>query len=91
MIIEKDRVPLSDSLRSLNFEQHDEWILYGGQYFELVGTVPPQAFDLLKKKCSDEGISLTKIGHVEAGPSEVLLIHNGKKTKLKKSGFNHFK
>ncbi|UAL52558.1 thiamine-phosphate kinase [Metabacillus dongyingensis] len=91
MIIEKDRVPLSDSLRSLNFEQLDEWILYGGEDFELVGTVPPSAFDLLQKKCTDEGISLTKIGHVEAGPSEVLLIHNGKQTKLKKSGFNHFK
>jgi thiamine-monophosphate kinase len=91
MIIEKDRVPLSDSLRSLNFEQHDEWILYGGEDFELVGTVPPSAFDLLQKKCTEEGISLTKIGHVEVGPSEVLLIHNGKQTKLKKSGFNHFK
>ncbi|WP_191557750.1 thiamine-phosphate kinase [Metabacillus idriensis] len=91
MVIEKDRVPLSDSLRSLHSEQLDEWILYGGEDFELVGTVPPAAFDLLQKKCSEEGISLTRIGHVEAGSSEVLLLHNGKKTKLEKSGYNHFK
>ncbi|MGG4489998.1 thiamine-phosphate kinase [Metabacillus idriensis] len=91
MVIEKDLVPLSDSLRSLHSEQLDEWILYGGEDFELVGTVPLAAFDLLQMKCSEEGISLTRIGHVEAGSSEVLLLHNGKKTKLKKSGYNHFK
>lgn len=91
MVIEKDKIPLSDSIRSLDSNQLDEWILYGGEDFELVGTVPPTEFGLLQKKCRDEGISLTKIGHAEAGSPEVLLIHNGKKTKLYKSGYNHFK
>ncbi|WP_191559320.1 thiamine-phosphate kinase [Metabacillus idriensis] len=91
MVIEKDKIPLSDSIRSLNSNQLDEWILYGGEDFELVGTVSPSLFDQLQKQCNEEGICLTVIGHVEAGHSEVILLDDGNETKLHKSGFNHFK
>ncbi|PLR65575.1 thiamine-phosphate kinase [Bacillus sp. UMB0893] len=91
MVIEKDKIPLSNSIRSLNSNQLDEWILYGGEDFELVGTVSPSLFEQLQKQCIEEGIYLTVIGHVEAGHSEVFLLDDGNETKLHKSGFNHFR
>lgn len=91
IVIDKTRLPMSDSMKSLNHEDAEKWMLFGGEDFELTGTASRAVFTDLQKRCLAEGILLTEIGRVEEGPAGVFYTEDGKQTKLEKSGYNHFK
>lgn len=90
IIINKDLLPLSDSIRLMPVEKQYEWALSGGEDFELVGTTSKNSFEILKEKCEKRGIRLTKIGEVLEGDPMVYLKEKDKCQRLLKKGYNHF-
>lgn len=90
IILYEDRLPISKALQASAFDQQQEWMLYGGEDFQLLGTVPAALMGSVQQLFDKAGIPLTFIGCVEKGPPQVTLQHDGKKTALGRKGFNHF-
>ncbi|MGM7724258.1 thiamine-phosphate kinase [Metabacillus sp. Hm71] len=92
MINEVD-LPISEELLFVKKTTDiNNWVLFGGEDFELVGTTSQESWDELKRACNLEGIKMTKIGVVSTTYSDVLLKRkNDHIMKLEKSGYNHFK
>lgn len=91
--IDEEALPLSDELLTLQSTSLlQDWALYGGEDYELVGTTSPDSWEKLKKDCNELGIKITKIGFVDPSHKEVVLkTKNQEYINLKKSGYNHFK
>lgn len=70
-----------------------KWVLFGGEDFELVGTVSQQEWTSLLDYCTQSGIPIAKIGAVsERKEACVLLTANDQRQiVLEKKGYNHFK
>lgn len=85
--IKKDRIPLSPSLLDLaekhtEIDVHEYALHFGGEY-ELLLTIPPDAFEQVKEK-------LTAIGTVTKG-QDIILVDGASKTILKNKGYEHFR
>ncbi|ASS90004.1 MULTISPECIES: thiamine-phosphate kinase [Aeribacillus] len=91
IVVHKDLLPLSDSIQLLPLEKQFEWAITGGEDFELVGTTSKHSFEVLKKKCEQEGIRITKIGEVFEGSPSVYLQEKNIRKRLLSKGYNHFK
>lgn len=91
LILDEDKIPLSGEIQKQYKKQALEFALYGGEDFELVGTVAASEWDNLQKVAKSYGYLLSKIGTVKEGSSSVLLNRNGELQKLEMKGYNHFK
>lgn len=91
IVIDQERLPFSEPLQNYASDRAIEFALFGGEDFELVGTISAEGWDDLQMACIRENLVITEIGRVEQGPSSVLLSSNGKRIPLKKKGYNHFK
>jgi len=85
--IKKDCIPLSPSLFDLaekhtEIDVHEYALHFGGEY-ELLLTIPPDAFEQAREK-------LTAIGTVTK-EQDIALIDGASKTILKNKGYEHFK
>lgn len=91
--IEEEILPISDELLTLQSTHNiQDWVLYGGEDYELVGTTSPDSWEKLKKSSHDLGIKVTQIGIVDPSHKGVLLKTKSKEyVKLEKLGYNHFK
>ncbi|MGG3890688.1 thiamine-phosphate kinase [Metabacillus fastidiosus] len=88
--IDESRIPISSAL--LNFKENPyEYALYGGEDFELVGTISRDSWNILKQECEKCSIQITQIGEVVSGEAKVLLTRENETVLLEKSGYNHFK
>lgn len=68
-----------------------DWVLYGGEDYQLVGTVPSSSFARLQEAMRRADLSLHVIGRVEEGPPGVWLVRSGGvKDPVAKKGYNHF-
>lgn len=68
-----------------------DWILYGGEDYVLVGTMPKQAVGEMKEELNRHGIPLYPIGYTEAGVPGVWLERSEReRMALYKRGYNHF-
>jgi thiamine-monophosphate kinase len=68
-----------------------EWALYGGEDYQLIGTLAAENWDSLRSQCEQKGLPIYPIGEVIPGDPEVkLAAENGKIERLEKKGFNHF-
>ncbi|RFB11022.1 thiamine-phosphate kinase [Bacillus sp. HNG] len=88
--IDEDKIPLSEAILTQYKDRALEYALYGGEDFELVGTIAPSDWDLLQKKASENGYNLSKIGIVSEGGPAVFLNRDGELEKLEMKGYNHF-
>ncbi|WP_077620344.1 thiamine-phosphate kinase [Bacillus sinesaloumensis] len=91
LILDEDKIPLSGEIQKQYKNQALEFALYGGEDFELVGTVAASEWDNLQKVAKSYGYLISKIGTVKEGSSSVLLNRNGELQKLEMKGYNHFK
>jgi len=92
--IKEELLPIHTKIKALSADKKEQFTLYGGEDFELVGTIDPTDFDELVARCEQVNIPVTKIGRVsynEKGKSNVYLVKNGKKVKLNKDGYTHLK
>ncbi len=93
MILDEKLIPTSSSFKQFPIELQQKWKLYGGEDFELLGTVPIKDWDKVKRAAKLANTSITKIGHVEkeGRAGSVLLIDNHKTVRLEKKGYTHLK
>ncbi len=64
-------VPLSQAARALREsegEQWQQWVLAGGDDYEVLGTLKPDDWPAASACAQEAGIALTRIGMIEAGP-----------------------
>ncbi|MFT4416899.1 thiamine-phosphate kinase [Fredinandcohnia humi] len=87
---DQDDVPLSEQIKIHNNEKSLEYALYGGEDFELVGTVPASDWNSIKQKCVAAGVIIRKIGTVSSGDPAVFLQSSGSLQKIDRKGYNHF-
>ncbi len=94
LILEESRIPVLPETVSYARKQQAsirEWVCYGGEDYQLLGTVAQSAWPSLEKQMKEAGIALSAIGRVEEGTSAVLWIdQNGRQSPLKAKGYNHF-
>ena len=93
LVVEGDKVPLHPSVTQYAAQRGIdplEWALFGGEDYQLVGTLDPTGADRASALFAKEGLSLTVIGHVEAGHG-VSLLRQGERQELTPKGFNHFR
>ncbi|MEJ8548219.1 thiamine-phosphate kinase [Brevibacillus borstelensis] len=91
--IEERLIPLAEATRMYAAETGSDpfrWALYGGEDYQLAGTIEAEAAEGIGKLFAEKGIPFTVIGRVEAGEPSVLLSRNSSWEPLAKAGFNHF-
>ncbi|KAF1678674.1 MULTISPECIES: thiamine-phosphate kinase [Bacillus] len=89
--IDESLLPVHSSLLKLHLSWK-EWALFGGEDYELTGTVSKEEWEVLKQECETRQLPITKIGHVrEKTDSNVILKTDKTAMTLEKKGYNHFK
>ncbi|OIJ16228.1 thiamine-phosphate kinase [Anaerobacillus arseniciselenatis] len=91
LTIDYEKIPRSDYIKNYSDDQKKKWSLFGGEDYQLVGTMPKEAFTKINQTFNQKGVKLTIIGEVTTGHANVYITMNGKKERLHKQGFNHFK
>ncbi|MCY8980840.1 thiamine-phosphate kinase [Bacillus halotolerans] len=89
--IDESLLPVHPDLPKLN-SKWKEWALFGGEDFELTGTISKEDWEVLQQECSRLQLPITKIGCVrEKTESNVILKTDEETMTLEKKGYNHFK
>ncbi|UOQ49101.1 thiamine-phosphate kinase [Gracilibacillus caseinilyticus] len=94
MLLDFDRIPYHDLLAKNSPDNLYQWILSGGEDFELIGTVPPEDWDRLMEYAKLTDTKLTSIGKVvdnEKFNGKAWLRYQGQLKILDKSGYTHLK
>ncbi len=89
--IEEKDIPLGTPLLQYNQQRAMEYAFFGGEDFELIGTMSPTDWEIFQKQMVKQNILVTKVGSVVEGKGEVYLSKKGTLTLLEKRGYNHFK
>ena len=91
----EDAVPVSKSFNQFPTSLQAKWKLFGGEDFELLGTVAKEEWPKVQYVAEQKNTKISKIGYVtlnEDKKSRVYLINNKKeKVILKKEGYTHLK
>lgn len=91
--IEADSIPILESACTYARQRGKEpldWALYGGEDYQLVGTVEADGLKQLAARFAEQHIPFTVIGRVEAPGTAVVMAREGQQSMLPKAGFNHF-
>ncbi|MUV38514.1 Thiamine-phosphate kinase [Lentibacillus sp. JNUCC-1] len=87
-----DAVPRHPGLAQFIRSQIDQWVYFGGEDFELLGTVSRTEWPDVQKAGKATGLAVTEIGYVrEEQPGSVFLREQGHVRVLKKDGYQHMK
>ena len=92
IILEDEKVPVHPGLAAFPAELQQKWKYFGGEDFELVGTVAKKDWQTIQQKAEKLNLRVTEIGHV-ANKDEhaVYLYKNGNINRLPKEGYTHLK
>lgn len=95
LIIEDTLVPIHKSLSQFPDSLMKQWVYFGGEDFELVGTAAKSDWEVIKKIGQQTNTKVTKIGYVnnsiDTKRGNVYLKTNQDIKKLKKEGYIHLK
>lgn len=92
LVLEYADLPVSRHYEQFSTEQRRNWQLFGGEDFELVGTVAESEWSDLRQVAYETDIAISKIGHVmEQQHSLVYLQENHQCNPLYKQGYTHLK
>ncbi|MBD8070693.1 thiamine-phosphate kinase [Bacillus sp. PS06] len=86
--LEAELIPLSKELTNCQVEHAIDKALFGGEDFELIGTMSQADWEILQQNGQT---TLSKIGTVSDGNPGVVLKQEGSLITLEKKGYNHFK
>ncbi|WP_053217649.1 thiamine-phosphate kinase [Virgibacillus senegalensis] len=89
-----EQLPVHQALQTFTSEQQRKWKLFGGEDFELIGTVPEQDWPIVTTAAEVAKIPVAKIGVVTKParkPGRVVLQEGNQKTILDKAGYTHLK
>ncbi|MBU5443449.1 thiamine-phosphate kinase [Paenibacillus sp. MSJ-34] len=94
IILDAARIPLDPALNEYARTQGADpldWVLFGGEDYQLVGTLPADRADEARERFAREGIGFAVIGEASGDFSGMMLQdRNGKRHVLEKRGYNHF-
>ncbi|TFJ91532.1 thiamine-phosphate kinase [Lentibacillus salicampi] len=95
LTIYEDKLPVSTHFHQFTEDQQFKWKLFGGEDFELMGTVPASGWEDVKQMAASTQTQVTDIGYVESsGNSDhgaFLIGRNQIKKRLEKKGYTHLK
>lgn len=91
LVLDYDKIPKHPDLHLYTADDIEQFVLYGGEDFQLLGCLPKEQWLNVKKIFDEANLSITQIGTVEAGEPAVYLKKNGNVNKLEKRGYDHFK
>jgi thiamine-monophosphate kinase len=89
--LNESMLPLSKDILAFGRDQAIKWALYGGEDYQLIGTVPTENWDELERVFIKNRIRVTRVGEVHKGTGKVYLKKEESLFELKKQGYNHFK
>lgn len=92
--IDDHKIPISDEMKQFTIAQQTKWKYFGGEDYELVGTVSKQDWLQLKKIAEKIGLRVTKIGNVtynEQMCGQVFVQKGSKISSLEALGYKHLK
>jgi thiamine-monophosphate kinase len=85
-----EKLPLSAAIRSaVNLQQSRDWALAGGDDYELLFAISPEAFPALERSADQLNLTLTPIGELRAGAGVTWSL-DGKDFAPSVSGYDHF-
>lgn len=90
--LEQDKLPVSKQLNQFDPQCRLNYVLSGGEDFELIGSVAKQDWDKVVDIAEQTQTPVTKVGTVLDQPSKngyVYLYHQGQYKQLKPSGYVH--
>lgn len=94
IVLYEENIPVSADFDQFPKHLQEQWKYFGGEDFELLGTVAKQDWDTVKNIAEKTGIDIIEIGHVER-PKDVdglvYLQSNNKRKLLSKDGYIHLK
>jgi len=95
LTVYEEQVPVSTHFGQFRDDQQFKWKMFGGEDFELIGTVPKKSWEDVKQIADLTQTQVTEIGHVENSDdsgSDVFLVDRGQtKKRLEKKGYTHLK
>ncbi|MEN1969465.1 thiamine-phosphate kinase [Lentibacillus sp. N15] len=92
LVLDFAKLPVSDEFHQFTASQQRTWSLFGGEDFELIGTVPRSDWPLVVQAAESTRTRITEIGYVTERCSEmVYLQENDQKRPLEKQGYTHLK
>ncbi|WP_371069333.1 thiamine-phosphate kinase [Sediminibacillus sp. JSM 1682029] len=89
-----EQIPVHQSFKRFNREQQRKWKLFGGEDFELLGTIPERDWPIVLSAANKAMIPVAKIGVVttpSSGAGNVVLHEGNRHTILDKAGYTHLK
>jgi len=89
--VQADRLPRSAWLRTLPLELQRQFGLAGGDDYELVFTAPESARAAVEAAAAGAGVTVTRIGRIDAEPGLRLLDAQGQALPNAYGSFDHFK
>ncbi|WP_226035517.1 thiamine-phosphate kinase [Aquibacillus saliphilus] len=92
--INYEKIPCHPDLNCFSEEQQKRWKLFGGEDFELIGTVSKQEWPAVVDAAHKTNTMVTEIGYVDDNErlnGSVMLRENNNEMKLEKLGYTHLK
>lgn len=94
IVIDEETLPTHPDFQQFTKSNQFQWKLFGGEDFELTGTVPQQDWPFLQKEAQKQGLRVTKIGIVKRkqGKAPVVFIKQDHQLRpLQNKGYIHLK
>lgn len=92
--IDDELIPIHPQLKQFPIEKQYEWKYFGGEDFELVGTVSPDDWSFVEQIAKEINLQVTKIGRVtneKDANGKVFMLKSNQKHLLQKGGYVHLK
>lgn len=90
--LDYNKIPCQSDLYHFSEADRSKWILSGGEDFELIGTIPANEWDILRKVAKETNTKISQIGVVKNNPEKngsVWIYQHDRYAKLNKSGYTH--
>ncbi|MFD1038627.1 thiamine-phosphate kinase [Virgibacillus byunsanensis] len=94
LILYEKQLPIKDSYEQFPPKLQHKWKLFGGEDFELLGTVSNKDWNELQIIAKETNTPLKEIGYVDDSQSNIgqVFLHENKQTyRLQKKGYTHLK
>ncbi|MFD1738209.1 thiamine-phosphate kinase [Bacillus salitolerans] len=90
IILYKSQLPFSNDILTFGFDRALNWGLFGGEDYELIGTISQNSWEKVMAEFAKIKIKITKVGEVVEGSGKVFLQSEKRREQLLKQGYNHF-
>jgi thiamine-monophosphate kinase len=91
VVLQYDKLLISKALLNYPDEKREKWMLFGGEDFQLIGTVPKSEWAAVFEACKKSGQTIQEVGYIKKGEPKVILQKENHEKLLAKEGFNHFR